>query len=105
MVANYYVGVDLGGTSLLAAVVDVHRGRIAGVSKRKTRAELGAEGVLERLVDTIDKAIASAHLKRKDIAGVGIGIGPDRPQTGIVVRCANLGNSWDAFRSVVTSRI
>ncbi|MHB9031575.1 MAG: ROK family protein, partial [Anaerolineae bacterium] len=95
---NIYIGVDLGGTSLLAAVIDTSRGQVLGESKRKTRPELGAMGVSERLVRTIEKAIDNAHLKRKDIAGVGIGVpGPIDPETGVVVRCENLGPSWDQF--------
>ena len=98
MANNAYIGVDLGGTSLLAAVVDTVNGRIIGESKRKTRPELGATGVTNRLVRTIEKAIADAQLKREDIAGIGIGIpGPINPETGVVVRCENLGTSWEKF--------
>ncbi len=98
MANNTYIGVDLGGTSLLAAVVDTFNGRIMGESKRKTRPELGAAGVANRLMQTIDKAIDDAHLKSRDIAGIGIGVpGPIDLETGVVVRCENLGPSWDQF--------
>ncbi|MHB1356402.1 MAG: ROK family protein [Anaerolineae bacterium] len=94
----FYVGVDLGGTSLTAAVIDVRNGQVLGESKRKTRAELGALSVVERLAKSINKAITNAGLKRQDIQGVGVGVpGPIDPQSGTVIRCANMGESWDQF--------
>jgi glucokinase len=94
----FYVGVDLGGTSMTAAVIDVRTGRVMGESKRKTRAELGALSVTDRIAKAISKSITNAGLKRQDILGIGVGVpGPIDPLTGIVVRCANLGASWDQF--------
>ncbi|NLV74282.1 MAG: ROK family protein [Chloroflexi bacterium] len=98
MANQYYIGVDLGGTSLLAAVVDAESGRVIGESKRKTRSELGADGVTTRLVETIERAIKESRVKRDDIVGIGIGVpGPIDPTTGVVVRCENLGPSWDQY--------
>lgn len=92
------IGVDLGGTNMLAAAVDDRKGKVLGESKRKTNPELGAVGVSERIVASVNAAIKEAGLKRKDIAGVGIGVpGPVDPERGIVVRCPNLGPSWDSF--------
>jgi glucokinase len=96
--SGYVVGVDLGGTSLFAAVVDDSQGRVVGEAKRKSKAELGAMGVTERVVTTIDKALSKAGLSRGDVAGVGIGVpGPIHPKTGIVVRCPNMGDTWNQF--------
>ncbi|MGI5917112.1 MAG: ROK family protein [Anaerolineae bacterium] len=96
---GYVVGVDLGGTNLFAAVVDDSaQGEVLGETKRKTKAELGAMAVTERIITAIDKALKKAGLSRADIAGVGVGVpGPTHPQTGIVVRCPNMGESWDQF--------
>jgi glucokinase len=91
------VGVDLGGTSVLAAVVDP-TGKILGESKRKTNAELGATGVTERVAETVLAALKAADLKRKHIRGIGIGVpGPINLQTGVVANCANLGLSWTNY--------
>jgi glucokinase len=95
-----YVGVDLGGTSIFAAVVapDGKASQVLGKAKIKTDAELGAIGVTARISNTIDMAIERAGLKRKQIRGVGVGVpGPIDPETGLVFRCANLGPTWDNF--------
>jgi glucokinase len=93
-----WVGVDLGGTSMMAAVVDVEAGRVLGEAKRRTKRELGAPAVTERLAGCIRKAITRAGLSPKDVRGVGVGIpGPVDPGQGRVVRCVNLGDSWDNY--------
>jgi len=93
-----FVGVDLGGTSMLAAVVD-RSGQIVGEAKRKTRAERGAHRVIERMVVAIEKAISRSGVKYKRIGGVGVGVpGPVDPASGTVVRCPNLGPTWNHMR-------
>jgi glucokinase len=92
------VGVDLGGTSLYAAVVDTKTGEIFAEAKRKTKAERGAVGVTARVVKTIEKAIAQSGVKRKWLVGVGIGVpGPIDAASGIVIRLTNMGPTWDGF--------
>ena len=92
------VGVDLGGTSIYAAVVDAGDGRVLGTAKRKTRAERGASIVVDRLLATIERAISASGLSQKAILGLGIGVpGPVDPPKGLVVRCPNLGPTWDNF--------
>ncbi|MHB0858064.1 MAG: ROK family protein [Anaerolineae bacterium] len=91
------VGVDLGGTSLLAALVD-GEGNVLAKSKRKTRAELAASAVVKRVAEAVLVVLKQAGRKRRDVLGVGVGVpGPVNPQDGVVVRCANLGPTWDRF--------
>jgi glucokinase len=95
-----YVGVDLGGTSIFAAVVDPNgkKSTVLGKAKSKTNAELGATAVTARIAGTIDLAIGRAGLKRKRIRAIGVGVpGPIDPEIGLVFRCANLGPTWDNF--------
>ncbi|MBC7235617.1 MAG: ROK family protein [Chloroflexi bacterium] len=90
-----YIGIDLGGTSLLVAVVGPE-GEILGEVKRKTKPELGAASVIERMVQAVHKAIARSGLKYRAIGGVGVGVpGPVQPKEGLVVHCPNLGPSWN----------
>src|SRR6266550_4781484 len=89
-----YIGVDLGGTSMRAAVVQ-HDGTVVSFAKRKTHPELGAAGVVTRLAETINKAIELGHLKRKDVGGIGVGVpGPVDTQRGVVRVAVNLGKDW-----------
>lgn len=85
------VGIDLGGTKILAAVV-TEEGTIIGRAKKRTRAEKGAMEVLERICATIRSAIESSGVSQSEIAAIGIGSpGPLDPESGIVVVAPNLG--------------
>lgn len=92
------VGVDLGGTSLYAAVVNTGTGEVLGESKCKTKPQRGAVKVTERIVTTIASAMSNAGIRRDDLVGVGIGVpGPIDSRAGIVIRLTNMGPTWDGF--------
>ena len=81
---NYFIGVDFGGTSIRAGVVD-RKGQVLGFEKRKTQAELGTDVVFERLAVAIERAMRAADVKAKDIGGIGIGVpGPVDQERGVV---------------------
>jgi glucokinase len=89
-----FIGVDLGGTSMRAAVVQ-HDGTVLSFAKRKTHPETGAPAVVARLAETIEKAIELGHLKRKDVGGIGVGVpGPIDTAKGVVRVAVNLGKDW-----------
>ena len=71
---QYVVGVDLGGTKMLAAVVD-ERGQILARSKRKTipqKVKNPAPGlVTERMASSVRNAIAAAGISKHKVMAVG----------------------------------
>jgi len=96
--ARYCIGLDLGGTSVFAAVVDAKKRKVLATAKRKTKAARGADVVVERMARTAQEAMDAAGLKPKKVASIGIGVpGPIIPEEGVVVRCANLGPTWDNY--------
>ncbi len=92
---NPVVGVDMGATKILAAVVS-EDGEIIGMAKRATKPADGADKVVDRIVKTVRDAVADAKLELDDIAGIASGTpGPLDPDTGVVINAPNLG--WDNF--------
>ncbi len=84
------LGIDLGGTKILAAVVD-QEGHILGTAKKKTRGERGVDEVIERIARTALKAVDEAHLDMRAIQAVGIGApGVADHNTGVVEFAPNL---------------
>jgi glucokinase len=92
--AGYRMGIDLGGTKILVAVVNAE-GAIVGMAKKKTKGELGPDAVIKRIVDTAAEATTVAKISLRAIAGVGVGApAPVDHDTGVVYSAPNLPG-WD----------
>ncbi|WP_162909418.1 ROK family protein [Aggregatilinea lenta] len=88
----FMLGIDLGGTKILAAVVD-HEGRVIGSAKRKTHAVRGVDEVIDRIARTARDAVADAHLEMSQIWAVGIGApGVADYSAGVIEFAPNLDN-------------
>ena len=89
-----YLGVDLGGTNIKCALVQ--SGKVLGRYGTKTKPEDGPEGVLKRIAKAVDKTLDAASVKKKDVAGLGIGApGAVDFKAGVVLKAVNLG--WDNY--------
>ena len=87
---RYIVGIDLGGTNIVAGTVSEDGSEIHGVLAEPTGAEGGPDAVVDRIVRLARKSMAAAP--GKSIAGVGIGSpGPLDTKTGVVLLTPNLG--------------
>ncbi len=83
--AEYVIGVDLGGTQIRSVLAD-ESGTILARDQRLTEAHEGPDAVIERIV-------ASIHAVRgvSPVAAIGIGApGPTDPHRGVVLTGANL---------------
>ncbi len=69
---NYYVGIDLGGTNIAAAVVDKY-GVIYGRSTRKTNTPRPYEEICNDMAECAFDAVKESGLTFDDIVSVGIG--------------------------------
>lgn len=90
---TYAVGIDLGGTKTLAAVVDITTGEVIASARKRTRAEKGQDFVAQRTIELAQAALSAANLPQ-DVPIVAIGVGAagqiDR-KAGVVVDAPNLG--------------
>ena len=85
------LAVDLGGTKILACVVDA-RGRVLSRYKVKTAGPGGALGVVRRVVEAGQGAVREAGLALGGLAGIGVAVpGGVDAEGGVVVRAVNLG--------------
>lgn len=92
---NYVMGVDLGGTKILAGVFD-DKLECLGRAKKSTKAQRGPEVVVERIAATVLEAIDECDLQPKQIRSLGLGApGACDPDTGTVIFAPNL--VWKNF--------
>src|SRR5512138_3732329 len=97
---EYIIGVDLGGTNIVVGAMSADGKHHHAMRSIPTSAELGAEGVADRIVGIIEgvilDTIAETGAARRDFIGVGIGApGPLDREQGIVIVAPNLG--WRDF--------
>jgi glucokinase len=91
---RYVVGIDIGGTNIVAGTVSEDGSEMLGLVSEPTFSEQGADAVLERIVKLARASMAAA--RGKEIAGIGIGSpGPLDTKTGVVLLTPNLG--WTNF--------
>ncbi len=87
---NSVIGFDLGGTKMLCAVF--RENEIISRYKQETGAQEGPDAVVDRIIETIDNAVAEAGIDIKDVEGIGLAVpGPIDKARGIMVRTPNLG--------------
>jgi len=93
--ASPFVGVDLGGTLLKAAIVDTDNGEITGLESVDTLAREGHDAVMARMVDLVESVIQKSGIPKPEIGGVGIGVpGVLDLDRGVVLFLPNLYGTW-----------
>ena len=81
-----WLGFDLGGTKMMAAVLDKDF-RIVGSHRVKTKGLEGAKEVLGRIVETIEEALREARVQAEELGGIGVGCpGPLDLDQGIILQ-------------------
>ena len=87
----YRVGIDLGGTNIVAGVVN-GRHEIVAFAKCKTACPRPSEEIVADMARMTREAVKKAGITMDEVKGVGVGSpGVCNKDTGVVERAANLG--------------
>ena len=98
-----YLGIDLGGTNVAAAVVDEEGAILGKVSLPTPR---GVEAVADQMAAASRAAAEAAELSMDEIASVGIGSpGAIDPETGVVKYWSNLDFRDVPLAEMMTKRL
>src|SRR2546429_8039903 len=101
---RYVVGIDIGGTNIVAGSVAEDGSELLGLVSEPTISEQGADAVMARIVRLARASMAAA--RGKEIAGVGIGSpGPLDTKTGVVLLTPNLGGTNFPLRDRLTQAL
>jgi len=88
---KYYVGIDLGGTNIVAGVVDEEY-KILSKASVKTNCPRPAEEIMDDMAKVVFEALDKSGLSLNDIEWVGVGApGTANVETGIIEYANNLG--------------
>jgi glucokinase len=100
-----YIGVDLGGTNVMAGLID-SRGRILSRCKKKVGPDTAPDAVVKRVLAAIDGARQAVNVPGSAVAAVGVGApGPVDPVRGVVLRAPNLGWSNHPLSDVLSAAL
>lgn len=90
MAETYCLMADVGGTHLRTAVGSA-RVELLGKLHRKTRVELGPDGVIAQIEEMARESVSEAGVELRDIAAMVIAApGPLDPVTGVVIEAPNM---------------
>lgn len=86
-----WIGFDLGGTKMYAAVLDSEF-KVLATERKKTKGFKGSEAGFKRMTETIDEALKGAGKSKEDLKGIGVACpGPLDLDKGILIDAPNLG--------------
>lgn len=100
----YTIGIDLGGTNIVASVVDDDY-NIIGTSKTPTNSPRSADEIFDDIADVCEEAVKTAGLTMEDIDSIGMGTPGTVNQDGIIEFANNLAFNNVPARTMLAKRI
>ncbi|MFC5453597.1 ROK family protein [Prosthecobacter fluviatilis] len=100
----FWIGFDLGGTKMMASVLDANY-NVLGSARKSTNGSDGAAKGRNKIIKAIHEAIAEAGVDPKGLQGIGIGCpGLVNPDKGILIFAPNLGWTNMALRKLLQNQ-
>ncbi len=88
---KYSIGVDLGGTKILTALVDRASGEVLYHVKKKTKKQKGSQNIIKKLIEGIEELFAESKITKEEISSIGVGAaGQIDRENGIIIGAPNL---------------
>ncbi len=90
-----YIGIDLGGTNIKAALVNTDTGEITAVHSTPTHARGGHDAVIAQMAKLVDGIITESGWTSADVGGIGVGLpGSLDLEKGLTIFLPNLPGNW-----------
>lgn len=91
------LGIDLGGTKILVGVIGLASGKVHCRVKKRTRADLGPDEVLDRVVTAVEEALDGLDRDAaREVQSIGVAAaGQVDRESGTLVASPNLGGRID----------
>jgi len=88
---KYSIGIDLGGTKVLLALVDKATGEVLASVKKKTKKDKGPKNIIKKIIEGIEELMKEVSVEKSEISSIGIGAaGQVDRENGILVGAPNL---------------
>ena len=88
---NYSVGIDLGGTKILIALVNKQTGEVICHIKKKTKKQKGSDNIIKKMIEGIEELFKESKVNIDDVSSIGVGAaGQIDRGNGIIIGAPNL---------------
>ncbi len=88
---KYSVGIDLGGTKILIALINKETGEVLCHIKKKIKKQKGSENIMRKLIEGINELFAECNVHLKEISSIGVGAaGQIDRENGVIIGAPNL---------------
>lgn len=88
---KYSVGIDLGGTKILIALVNKETGDVIHHVKKKTKKDKGPKNIMKKMTEGIEELFKESRISKDEINSIGVGAaGQIDRQNGILIGAPNL---------------
>ncbi len=88
---KYSIGIDLGGTKILTALVDKNSGEVLNFVKKKTKKDKGYDKIIKKIINSVSEILNENTVQKHEIDNIGIGVaGQTDRKNGIIINAPNL---------------
>ena len=88
---KYSVGIDLGGTKILIALVNKETGEVIYHVKKKTKKDKGPKNIMKKMIEGIEELFEESRISKDEISSIGVGAaGQIDRQNGVLIGAPNL---------------
>lgn len=99
-----YVGVDIGGTNISAALVD-ESGDVVERARRRTPRRGGSDEAVEAILLAVQDLLEKGEIESAAVSAIGVGVaGPVEAAKGVVVRTVNMNLSGTQLVAPIEDR-
>ena len=88
---DYSIGIDLGGTKILIALIKRETGEVLNHIKKKTKKDKGPQNIIKKMIEGIEDLLEQSNINFSFISSIGIGAaGQIDRENGTIIAAPNL---------------
>lgn len=88
---RYSIGIDLGGTKILLALINRETGDVVASVKKKTKKDKGPKNIIKKMLEGIEELFEESNISKNEISSIGVGAaGQVDRKNGILIGAPNL---------------
>ena len=102
---KYAIGIDLGGTKILIALIEKKSGKVLDFIKKKTKKDKGPKNITKKMVEGIEELLTKSNINLSEVSSIGVGAaGQIDRQNGVIIAAPNLDCYDLKIKNILTEK-